>query len=204
MEVIELSEARKLGLKRYFTGRPCKHGHVDERLVSNGTCHPCYLMQLRRCWDKNKGGYNATRNMWNSKNRPLVNERTRASYRKSPEGFVLRSAKWAKKNPEAPRSAVRNRRARQKAAKGIHTNQDIYALFQFQRGVCFCGFNLSDGYHVDHVVPISRGGSNWPSNLQLLCATCNCSKGTKLMEEWIDRPRPWICEPVRNIATCQQ
>ena len=31
-------------------------------------------------------------------------------------------------------------------------------------------------YHVDHRMPLSLGGSNYPDNLQLLCPTCNLSK----------------------------
>lgn len=36
-----LTEARAAGLHRYFTGQPCKHGHIAERLVSNHTCLEC-------------------------------------------------------------------------------------------------------------------------------------------------------------------
>lgn len=45
-----------------------------------------------------------------------------------------------------------------------------------------------DGYQeltIDHKTPISRGGSDEFSNLQTLCRTCNTSKGTKTMEEWL-------------------
>jgi hypothetical protein len=41
--------------------------------------------------------------------------------------------------------------------------------------------------HVDHIVPISRGGKTEPKNLQTLCAECNLSKGTKevkQMQRW--------------------
>jgi 5-methylcytosine-specific restriction endonuclease McrA len=33
--------------------------------------------------------------------------------------------------------------------------------------------------HIDHIVPISRGGQNEIENLRLMCNKCNCSKGAK-------------------------
>src|SRR5882762_7363285 len=41
LPIITRSEAKASGLLRYFTGKPCKHGHVEERLVSNGACLQC-------------------------------------------------------------------------------------------------------------------------------------------------------------------
>lgn len=41
MEVITRDEARERGLKRFFTGIACKHGHVAHRLVSTGSCVEC-------------------------------------------------------------------------------------------------------------------------------------------------------------------
>ena len=44
-----------------------------------------------------------------------------------------------------------------------------------------CGKYMPDevGLHIDHIVPISRGGKSVPSNLQVLCDKCNLSKGSK-------------------------
>jgi len=36
----------------------------------------------------------------------------------------------------------------------------------------------------DHVVPLSRGGSNALVNLATACRPCNLSKGSKTVEEW--------------------
>jgi len=44
-----------------------------------------------------------------------------------------------------------------------------------------------DVLEIDHVIPISRGGSSDDDNLQVLCAFCNRSKGAKTLEEWDGR-----------------
>tara|TARA_R110000782_G_C14715834_1_gene403672 strand:- start:6 stop:872 length:867 start_codon:yes stop_codon:yes gene_type:complete len=41
MQIITRKEAREKGLSRYFTGKPCKHGHVAERYVSHN--RPCVV-----------------------------------------------------------------------------------------------------------------------------------------------------------------
>lgn len=47
----------------------------------------------------------------------------------------------------------------------------------------YCG--TQDGeFHIDHVIPVSRGGTNEPQNLTTACQSCNLSKGSKLVSEW--------------------
>lgn len=47
----ERAAAKAAGLARYFTGRPCKHGHIAERRTSSGHCVVCHAQtQLR--WDR--------------------------------------------------------------------------------------------------------------------------------------------------------
>ncbi len=47
------------------------------------------------------------------------------------------------------------------------------------RSCCVCGATAADGakLEVDHIQPVSRGGSNNLDNLQILCRTCNSGKG---------------------------
>src|SRR5271157_247897 len=46
--LISRQEAKAQGLKRYFTGKPCKHGHVAERLVLDGNCLGCARISAKK------------------------------------------------------------------------------------------------------------------------------------------------------------
>lgn len=50
-----------------------------------------------------------------------------------------------------------------------------------------CG--SSERLCIDHIMPRRRGGTNDRANLQVLCAPCNTSKGSKLPEQWAGRPQ---------------
>lgn len=81
-----------------------------------------------------------------------------------------------------PRLATiaRNRRARQRQSGETHTQADIASILSAQRGKCgYCRMKLGKRYHVDHIVPLARGGSNARRNLQILCVPCNKSKSAK-------------------------
>jgi hypothetical protein len=43
-------------------------------------------------------------------------------------------------------------------------------------------WNTHDKAHIDHIIPISKGGKTEPLNLQVLCRTCNLSKGDKILQ----------------------
>jgi len=92
---------------------------------------------------------------------------------------------WRAANPEKNRAIDQRRYARLCKANGGHTGTDVQAQYKRQKGKCFwCGVKVGDAYHVDHVVPLARGGSNGPENLVISCAPCNQSKGAKLPHEW--------------------
>lgn len=46
MEVITLRQAEKAGLKHYFTGKPCAHGHIKPRYVSTWRCVECTVNRV--------------------------------------------------------------------------------------------------------------------------------------------------------------
>lgn len=87
-------------------------------------------------------------------------------------------------NKERINCNTRNRRAKIAGLSGKHTKKDIDNLFVKQSGKCFYCGDILNTYQVDHVIPVSRGGSNSPDNLVLACEFCNKSKGNRLPEEW--------------------
>ena len=74
---------------------------------------------------------------------------------------------------------------------GSFTADELNALFEQQEGFCFyCGKLLfgsfETAFHVEHKVPLSRGGSNNIDNIALSCAKCNLSKHTKTHDEFLN------------------
>ncbi len=92
---------------------------------------------------------------------------------------------YQRRHPEVKVKYRHRYRARKHNALGSHTYEDLVAIFVKQEGACFyCRLQLpamKDG-HFDHVVPLSRGGSDDPNNLVFSCAPCNWSKHAKLLE----------------------
>jgi hypothetical protein len=76
-EIIGRDAASALGLKRFFTGEPCKHGHVAERDVGSRECMEC------------------------------SRERARKHRAADPEGCREYGRKWRAANPEKPREYQR-------------------------------------------------------------------------------------------------
>lgn len=84
---------------------------------------------------------------------------------------------WRKENREVVAAHSRNRRATLRSCEGTHTADDVQWLIATQRNKCaVCRCSISSAYHVDHIVPLAKGGANDKINLQVLCPTCNNQK----------------------------
>lgn len=89
-------------------------------------------------------------------------------------------------------------RARQHGAKGVFDGNDVQARLDKQEARChYCGEEVGyvgkDKFQVDHFIPLSRGGSNWASNIVIACPGCNAAKGDQM---------PWEFRPARFAEGC--
>lgn len=131
---------------------------------------------------------------YGAQNREAERERNRAYYQSHVEMERARRQKWQQEHPEENAAKSRKARAARAGAAGSHSAQDISEIYEAQGGRCYyCGSELNGKYHVDHMVPLFRGGSNNPDNLRCACPSCNCSKGTKTHWEFCPEGTPDGC-----------
>ncbi len=165
MEVVRYSTAKAAGLTHYFTGKPCKRGHVAIRYVSATACSECLREQKEGRRTKPRRA---------AKTPEGRAQHRRDFYLANSERLKAEAADWRSKNKLSVRAHASARRARVRGAAGVYTKRDVEEIYAMQRGKCaYCPTLLGGGYDVDHIVAISRGGRNDRRNIQLLCRPCN-------------------------------
>lgn len=180
--------------RKYRREAPERNAKKRERYATDPEYREAYKASVKKWVQDNPDKRREYMKKYYSENGEYLREQGRAKNhrrRMNPE-IVAReretSRLWNAANPEKKRSYVRNRRARKREAEGFHTDADIKAILEKQHGLCnYCQADLSVvGHHVDHIVALSKGGSNWPSNLQCLCPTCNLRKWNLSEDEFFE------------------
>lgn len=110
-------------------------------------------------------------------------------FRANRERYNEYSRQYRRLYPDRKRAETQRYRARKARAEGSHTAADIRQQLAAQKRRCWwCHEPLpGNDYHVDHLIPLYRQGSNGPENIVIACPDCNLSKNAKMPWEFNGR-----------------
>lgn len=150
---------------------------INERYRLRYAANPKkFIEKAKRQYRANGEEIRRKRREWHHANYPIDEE-----LRKEAQ---MRVRQWAVDNPDKAllqrKVSKQKRRARERGAIGEFSREDLAGLFDRQGGKCiYCNRKLKTKYHADHIVPLSLGGTNKISNIQLLCQPCNLAKAAR-------------------------
>lgn len=191
MKILSRAKAKQAELPRYFTGEPCKYGHVAERMTSNRHCVACLLPRSGQWKRDNREKATATSKAWRAANADRVLAIKRAWAAANPESQKLRSRKWylankaradaqhaawASRNPAVIAAAAARYRATELQRTPAWADLNAIKVI-YQDAAEFRGAGLE--VDVDHIIPL-RGefvsGLHVPENLRVCLSSVNRSK----------------------------
>ena len=163
-----------------------------------------YARERRRA---NKEALAAKDKEYRAGNAEKIEERIARWRDENRDHLRARQREYMRAHPEMRRAAKANRRARLAKLEEHFTTADVRKQYDAQGGRCYwCGVDVGDKYHADHIIPLARGGGNSAANIVIACPPCNMRKGTKLPEEFLGpsaadglhRSVDFIFEPARE------
>ena len=185
------SEAKAQGSAYYFTGNPCKHGHVAPR-KTKGACVECLKLEWERgnqtraeyfrAYNKSEAGQKAKRDYY-EKNREAVIARAQA--RDTAKVTEYKTA-YKERNPDLYRELVslRRRRFRLATPKWLTAEHKMEIRLKYRLAI---EMSRATGvrHAVDHIVPLQGEevcGLHVPWNLEVVTQEENLKKSNKLVD----------------------
>ena len=184
---MERAKAREAGEDKYFTGRPCKNGHIVERRVSNGNCVICEAETHKKHLANNPVSYKNSRiksYYKHQESRLAFAKRYRDAHK---EQVRAASKRWVENNRQrvSALQQIRTYRKSQATPKWLSNEDhkkidDVYTTANIIRQSFDCQIA------VDHIVPLKGKivcGLHVPWNLCIRSKSDNSSKNNHLTED---------------------
>lgn len=159
----------------------------------------------KRYYDKNTEKVKTQIAKWKLNNQNRIKEYSRKQWRENKDHMMQNNRKWVLENKDRMKwvqalwrdsnrsrrkELEHNRRAKLRSSGGRLSKGIVEKLLVLQKGLCACcGASLAEGYHLDHIVSIIKGGENCDANVQLLTPFCNLSKGDKDYQDYLNDRR---------------
>lgn len=107
---------------------------------------------------------------------------------KNEEKLKANKVKYVAENKELIKEIKTSYKSRRRATERTGDNTRI--ILEWRRAQVknckWCGVDCEVGYHVDHVVPLSKGGTHTVDNLCIACPSCNLRKNAMMPDEFIE------------------
>lgn len=147
-------------------------------------CRECNTRKARERRDRSPQLVEQKREYDRKRSRLLADEyRARASahYYANREQRIAYAREWAEKNPEKRSAIAQSYKHRRRASeRSGMTGRELAQWKRTQPKIChWCGAKCEASFHVDHYVPLSKGGKHEASNLVIACRSCNFRKNAK-------------------------
>lgn len=168
-------EAMINGDKQYLSATICPKGHIGYRYTSSASCAKCMhdfmSSEERKEYDRKYADENAD----------AIKARSSAYLERNRARIYAAQRAWEKKNPEKVKATKHNYKIKRRAkeSSGIST-RELSDWACSQAKVCYwCLTKCENEYHIDHYVPLAKGGKHEIDNLVIACPTCNMRKNAK-------------------------
>lgn len=146
MKILDRKGAKATGAARYFTGKPCKRGHVAERYFPGGKCVVCATDGATKWAEENPDKSAAVKKSWQERNKGKHLEACRRHYAKNAHRHAALVRDWNSRNAHA----VNARNGKVRAAKRNATPE--WADHGAIKKIYFKA--RAEGMEVDHIVPL--------------------------------------------------
>jgi len=150
--------------------------HKEERLKQTDAYRRAHLEMSRACSKKWKETHPVQYMVGIAKSRQTKREYTKKWIANNRERYLRKFREWRHKNREKVIATAHRRRAKVLSLPGKFTGQEWKALKEKYGHRCLrCG---KQGIQLtaDHVIPVTKGGTNFIDNIQPLCKPCNSGK----------------------------
>jgi 5-methylcytosine-specific restriction endonuclease McrA len=156
--------------------------------------------------EANQEQFRAYHKAYQHANRHRTIERLKNWRTNNPERNKEYARAWRKANPHLLVIKEQRRLARIKGVGGNLSPGIHKRLMHLQKGLCIvCRTSLKEVRpHLDHIMPIAKGGANTDDNVQLLCPTCNLKKNSKHPVDFMQERGFFVVMFVPSMAICEQ
>ena len=127
---------------------------------------------------KNKPKIQKYKKEYAQKNKTKLSKKLKKYYKENKDRLRENGKKYYQKNKDLFLIASRKRKALKKSSSdGTITKSSLEELLQKQNNKCHhCGCELDETKHLDHYIPLSKGGIDSIINVVWSCARCNLTK----------------------------